>query len=154
MGQRTRQRRASLALGILLVTTFHAGSAAAEEGPDSGWTWDQGDMTVAFVPDEGGEPGFSTQDAGGCNGHVCIYLTGSGTHLDRWMTTADVASASCTSASFWADGAVVRRSTTVCTSGSGTVTATWNNPGTFPHGTQACNSWSGVQGHPCKMIFA
>ncbi len=134
-------------IAVLMLTTGH-GVGAASDAP----TADGDDVVVTFTPGKADPGGAAVEDASGCNINVCIYLTGSGLVLSQWRTTAYVASATCTRASFWANGTRVRQSATYCSSGPGTISATWTNPGSFTNGTQACNSWTVVSGYPCKTI--
>lgn len=150
------RRGQSSMIGVVVGTVLALTSSAVAAGSetDQGEVARHDDMTVDFTPGERSLSmgDVSVQDASGCNGNVCIYLTGTGLVVDRWRTTAYVSSAKCVSASFWANGVRVRQSATYCTSGAGTISSTWNSPGPFADGTQACNSWSGVSGYPCKTI--
>lgn len=91
--------------------------------------------------------------ASGCNQSVCIYLTGSGTDVSSWSTTASVAGSICSYATFWADNSVIATGNTVCATNE-TLQATWNNPGYFAPGTILCNTWANVAGRPCETIYS
>lgn len=144
---------ALVATAVLLAVSLLAGPAgAASTQPDPGAiNVGDPDVTTYFVPDGlGGGP--TTQDASGCNDNVCIYLKGSGLYLDEWRTSASVSSSTCSYARFHRNGSVIRTSSTVCSTGSGTLVAIWDNPGWFSDGDQLCNSWYGISGYPCKTI--
>lgn len=132
----------------LLLGPVGSVAAADTDGADGGWTAREGDVTVTFTP--AGDA--SANDSSGCDGRVCIILTGSGVTLGQWRTTAAVSTADCASARFWSNGALVRSSGTYCSSGPGTLTATWDAPSRFPDNTTACNSWTDITGYPCQTI--
>lgn len=141
---------AYLVLGVLLVTSAAPASAARPgSGDANGWVVQDGDLTVEFTPDGG----FTTQSASGCNVNVCIYLTGTGLTVDRWRTTGYVTAGTCSRARFHANDTIIKTSSLHCPSTSGTLSATWDNPGRFANNTQACNSWTNVSGYPCKTIY-
>lgn len=142
---------------LLLVTAALAGGTAtadASDDPDAGFVnVGDPDVTVWFESDVlGGGP--TIQDASGCNDAVCIYLKGSGTYLSEWKTTATVSGSTCSYARFHRNGSVIRTSSTICSSGSGTLVAIWDSPGYFSDGDKLCNSWYGISGYPCKYIQA
>lgn len=95
---------------------------------------------------------ISPASASGCNQSVCIYVTGSGTHVTRWSTTAVLPSWMCTFAEYWANGELVYVGNTKCGSKGDEVMSYWSNPGDFPVGTQLCNTWIGIAGKPCETI--
>lgn len=90
--------------------------------------------------------------ASGCNQRVCIYVTGSGTRVTWWSTTAVLPSSMCTFAEYWANGALVYEGNTKCGSAGGEVSSYWPHPGYFATGTQLCNTWIGVPGKPCETV--
>ena len=90
--------------------------------------------------------------ASGCNQRVCIYVTGSGTRVTWWSTTAVLPSPMCTFAQYWADGALIYEGNTKCGSEGTEVSSYWSNPGYFAAGTEVCNTWAGVPGRPCETI--
>lgn len=109
-------------------------------------------VRVRFIPDNGPDSDASAMDAAGCNQNVCIALTGSGTYLSKWRTTATVTSSTCSYARFHRNDTVIRTSATICSPGSGTLEAIWQSPGYFTDGDKLCNSWNGISGYPCKYI--
>ena len=144
---RTHHRTFSLlAIFVLVAAAQFDSIRAAHAGTEPS----EPDITVEFIPDEPGTVG--TMSASGCNIDVCIYLYGSGLTVDKWETTGTVTSSTCSYARFYADDTLIATSSTICSSGSGTLKATWNNPGWFADGTQLCNSWSGISGYPCKTV--
>lgn len=111
-------------------------------------------VRVRFIPAGETDGEASIMDASGCNQNVCIVLTGTGTYLSKWRTTASVTSATCSYARFHRNDSVIRTSATICSSGSGTLEAIWESPGYFTDGDKLCNSWNGISGYPCKYIEA
>lgn len=102
------------------------------------------------------EPSASTATspltASGCNQNVCIYVVGSGTQVTKWETTADLPTAMCTVAKYWANGVLVYEGTIKCGSAGGSVMSYWSRPGHFAAGTELCNTWTGIPGKPCETI--
>lgn len=141
-----------VAIGLLLLAVAAPAFAKQPGGPAAGWSVQEGDLLIEFTPDSD-EPVLSLLSASGCNVDVCIYLTGSGLTVDRWRTTGYVTSNECSRARFRANGSIIKSSSLYCPSSSGTLSATWDNPGRFANGTQACNSWTNVTGYPCKTIY-
>ena len=90
--------------------------------------------------------------ASGCNQRVCIHVTGTGTHVTRWSTTAVLPSSMCTFAEYWANGVLVYVGNTKCGSAGDEVSSYWPDPGSFSVGTQLCNTWTGIAGKPCETI--
>jgi hypothetical protein len=142
-------------VAVLVVTLLliPMGAAHARQAPTAteGWSVQDGDLLIEFTP-ESPDDAVTLLSASGCNVDVCIYLTGSGLTVDRWRTTGYVTSNECSRARFWANGSIVKASSLFCPSSSGTLSATWESPGRFANGTQACNSWTNVTGYPCKTI--
>ncbi len=91
-----------------------------------------------------------TESADGCNGYVCIFVDGSGLVVTKWRTTASVSSYRCEYAYFKRNGYAVK---IMEDCGSSTLSTTWDNPGTFSHGDELCNTWSNVSGEPCITIY-
>lgn len=91
------------------------------------------------------------QDASGCNGAVCIWLTGSGLQLDNWETRGYPDSYWCSYARFWRNGQVIATSNTAC-GDSGTVFYSSYGSGWYPDGTQLCNTWTDLPGKPCQTV--
>ena len=135
-------------LTVTGTSAAHADPAQPDKSDGDGWVVKEGDVTIEFTP----RPSEALRDASGCNGSVCIYLKGAGRTLTRWRTTAYVSSADCAAARYWTNGRLARSTRNYCTNGPGTLTATWHNPGTFPDNTRACNSWTNINGYPCKMV--
>ena len=101
-------------------------------------------------PSQQGAVGMN--DASGCNANVCISLQGHGLTVDSWHTSAYVGQSwTCRTAYFHIDGQVWE-SQVVC--GSGRLETTWYPSGSFSDPSQACNSWEGVTGYPCKTIYS
>lgn len=90
--------------------------------------------------------------ASGCNQRVCIYVTGSGTLVTWWSTTAALPSSMCTFAKYWANGVLVYEGNTKCGSSGAEVHSYWADPGYFAAGIVVCNTWVGVPGKPCETV--
>lgn len=90
--------------------------------------------------------------ASGCNQQVCIYVTGSGTRVTWWSTTAVLPSSECSVAKYWANGVLVYDGNSKCGSAGTEVSSYWPDPGYFSAGTQLCNTWTGVPGKPCETV--
>ncbi len=90
--------------------------------------------------------------ASGCNQSVCIYVTGSGTDVTNWSTSATLPGSMCTVADYWADQNLVYQGNEKCGSGGTSVSSYWPQPGYFPAGTQLCNTWSNISGRPCESV--
>lgn len=87
--------------------------------------------------------------ASGCNVNVCIEVDGSGLQVTNWRTTASNSTYRCEYAYFKRNGNVIK---VLSDCGSGTLSATWSNPGWFSDGDQLCNTWSGISGQPCVTV--
>lgn len=96
-------------------------------------------------------PAVGAQDASGCNGSVCIYLAGSGLHVDSWRTRATTTSYTCTRPRYWRNGVIIRTGAQQC-GPSGTKLYAGYGSGTFSHGDVLCNTWTNMPGKPCKTI--
>lgn len=96
-------------------------------------------------------PERADASASGCNGAVCIFLTGTGLTVDRWRTTVNTLGGGyqCRTAEFWRNGSLWRTQS-VC--GSGVLAANLYNL-TFPHNTHLCNRWQGATGNPCARVL-
>jgi len=90
--------------------------------------------------------------ASGCNQSVCIYVTGSGTDVTNWSTSATLPASMCTVADYWADGNLVYQGNDKCGSGGASVSSYWPEPGYFAPGTQLCSTWTGIAGRPCEIV--
>ena len=90
--------------------------------------------------------------ASGCNQSVCIYVTGSGTDVTNWSTSATLPASLCTVADYWANGNLVYQGNEKCSSGGASVYSYWPEPGYFAPGTQLCSTWTGVVGKPCETV--
>lgn len=97
-------------------------------------------------------PAVAPPSASGCNQAVCIYVTGSGTQVTYWSTTAVLPSSECSVADYWANGQLVYKGKSKCGSAGAEVSSYWPDPGYFAAGTQLCNTWTGVPGRPCETI--
>lgn len=88
--------------------------------------------------------------ASGCNQSVCI--TGSGTEVTNWSTSATLPASMCSVADYWAAGNLVYQGNEKCGAGNGSVFSYWPKPGYFAPGTQLCSTWTGVAGRPCETV--
>ncbi len=91
------------------------------------------------------------QSASGCNQNVCIYVTGSGLHVDSWTSSA-VGPVGCTTANF--DAGSEHAHYKVCSDNNGNY---FVNPGinrNFANGTKLCNSWDNIPGYPCETVHS
>lgn len=95
---------------------------------------------------------LSPLTAGGCNGHVCIYIKSSTTWVTYWRTTALLPSSMCSVAKYWANGNLIYEGNTKCGSAGETVSSYWTYPGFFAAGTELCNTWTGVTGKACETV--
>lgn len=95
---------------------------------------------------------ISPMSSGGCNQGVCIALEGSGTDVTRWSTTAVLPSSRCSTAQYLFNGVVLYTGTSKCGSAGVKVSSYWSDPGTFPVGSELCNTWTGVAGRACETI--
>lgn len=100
------------------------------------------------------------QSASGCNNVVCIYVNGSGLHVNYVDSYAEPTAYTCASARFQVNG-VVRASTNVVCGGpypNQTFYATWNTNSDFANGTQLCVYWlssnNATPGHPCETVHS
>lgn len=100
----------------------------------------------------GDEDIYGQQDASGCNGDVCIWLTGSGLQIDNWETRGYPDPYRCSYAELWRNGQVIATSNTVCGE-SGVVFYSSYGSSRFADGTQLCNTWTNLPGRPCKTIY-
>lgn len=89
----------------------------------------------------------------GCNGDVCIEVTGKGLKVDKWYTAAYAPGTSdiCAEPVFWVDGDIDYIGYEVC----GTLLEAWDDePEYFENHTQLCNTWTGVAGRPCATVHS
>jgi hypothetical protein len=98
--------------------------------------------------------GLSPLSASGCNGDVCLSVTGNGTSVSAWSTSVEPSSAICTHAEFLVNNSLVGQSATKCLASSQSASASLNNPSglSLSPGDQLCNEWAGVPGKPCATI--
>jgi hypothetical protein len=97
--------------------------------------------------------------ASGCNYDVCIDITGSGTNVTNWTTTA-YGNVGCTMPWFiWTEpgqGTQHEPGPEICptSSGDGVYYDTQGPYGYFPDRTHLCNTWNRIPGEPCENIEA
>lgn len=91
--------------------------------------------------------------ASGCSGRVCIYVFGSGLHVDDWDTSATNSSYLCTYAGYWVAGVLTGTSNVVC-GDSGQFWAYWTPARYYINGTQLCNTWLSLSGKPCETVHS
>ncbi|MCA1783765.1 MAG: hypothetical protein LC679_16820 [Intrasporangiaceae bacterium] len=132
-------------LGVLLLTWL-----AAPPAGHASTQAERSDLEVEVIPLD--QLGPEPQDAQGCNGQVCIRVEGTGLVVDSWETWFDAPAATCTQANFIQDDTVINHSAPTCSDGPARFRVTWNNPGSYPHGTQLCNTWANAIGKPCITI--
>jgi hypothetical protein len=92
--------------------------------------------------------------ANGCNGAICIAISGSGLHVSDWETSVVISKTMCSSASFTANGVLVAVGSSTCGTSGDQLVADWSSPGNFANGTVLCNTWSGVSGKPCETVHS
>jgi len=102
---------------------------------------------IAMVVKSGVQP----SSASGCNLDVCIYLRGSGLHVDRWRTTARPTGYTCSYAAYWVRGVIETTSNTICGDSGDIFVSIWDDEW-FLDGTVVCNTWVHIAGKPCKKI--
>lgn len=143
-----------LALLALVATSASAAAPEHPSMPGPGMAGPDGEVPVVWTETRTGR-GLgdmeSLLDASGCNGDVCIWLTGSGLYVDNWETRGYPDSYRCSYARFWRNGQVIATSETAC-GGSGTVFYSSYGSGWFADGTQLCNTWTNLAGKPCKTV--
>ena len=142
MAQRPLRTSGILAAVMVIALTVFAGSALpAFAAPVTG--------SASYAA-----PTSSVQplSASGCNQSVCIYVTGSGTDVTNWSTSATLPTSMCTVADYWANGNLVYQGNEKCGSGGASVSSYWPEPGYFAPGTQLCSTWAGVAGKPCETV--
>lgn len=93
----------------------------------------------------------SILSASTCAGNTCQFIDGTGMTVTEWYSQTTAPSAVCTHANFYASGALVAQSASICLSAGGSTSASWD-PGSFPAGTNVCSEWTGVPGRPCDRI--
>jgi hypothetical protein len=91
--------------------------------------------------------------ASGCSQRVCIYVFGSGLHVDDWDTSATNASYLCTYSGYWTAGVLTGTSNVVCGS-SGQFWAYWTPLRYYINGTRLCNTWLHLAGKPCETVHS
>ncbi len=84
---------------------------------------------------------------------MCIAVTGSGTYVSDWSTTATASKAMCTHANYLANNVIVATSPEYCGGSDTTYYSDWPSPGYFPAYTQLCNTWAGIPGRACETIY-
>jgi hypothetical protein len=89
-----------------------------------------------------------------CSGSVCIYVVGTGLTVSNWTTTAVLSKTMCSTARYLDDGVVIATSGSTCGTSGEQLASDWPSPGSFPNGTQLCNTWSGVSGEPCITVHS
>lgn len=148
---------AILALGAALAAAPASGAAASDTNPTSTdaapadpTAGPDIEVTPLDETDDGSDVGLASAQR--CSGDVCIRVEGSGLTVDKWETWFDADAATCTRAYFWQDDTVIATSDWTCSDGPARFTSTWNSPGTFPDGTQLCNTWANATGKPCVEI--
>jgi hypothetical protein len=141
LSRRTLAHALAAGLLIIAVGALTAGAASAST-PDAGVT--------------GAAPGFGVipDSANGCNGPVCIYVTGTGLHVSDWSTSLALSRSMCSTASFLVNGVLWASGVNECGSAGDELVSDWSDPGNFPNGTVLCNTWSGVSGKPCETVHS
>ena len=135
------------ALLAMALVAWLAAPAAGQTATED----ERSELEVEVIPLD--ESGSEPQDAQGCNGQVCIRVEGTGLVVDSWETWFDAPAATCTQAQFIRDGSVINQSNPICSDGPARFRVTWDNPGSYPHGTQLCNTWTNATGQPCITVF-
>ena len=95
------------------------------------------------------------ESASGCNGYVCISISGTGTTVYSISSTVQnpYGSTYSTTGHVYVNGASVRSYGTHSIPSGHKNTYSWNNPSyTFQIGDQVCVQWTGISGFPCETI--
>jgi hypothetical protein len=93
--------------------------------------------------------------ASGCNGNVCIQVTGGGLNVSNWTTTDYNGDYICTFAAYW-----IPANNVWATSNEVCGTSFWSGlsspplPLIFRVNTQICNSWWNQPGKPCEYVHS
>ncbi len=107
----------------------------------------------AATPGSGVLPPATVDSASGCNGSVCIFLTGAGLYVSEWTTRAYPTSYVCSSPRFWRNGVLVATGSTAC-GGSGSEFVAHYGSGWFSDGDVLCNTWTNLPGKPCETVHS
>ena len=116
-------------------------------------------LFVAPVPagaaplSSGGLPPATVDSASGCNGSVCIFLTGTGLYVSDWTTRAYPTSYVCSSPRFWRNGVLVATGSTAC-GGAGSEFVAHYGSGWFSDGDVLCSTWTNLPGRPCETVHS
>ena len=96
----------------------------------------------------------SPMTATGCNKTVCIVVEGEGLIVEAWETQVVLPAATCTFANFWSGTKLLWTSDQWCGKKGGQARSwlTKTIPFAATHGTQLCNTWTGVAGKPCITV--
>lgn len=106
------------------------------------------EATVEAVP----TPRLQPMSASGCNGAVCITLTGTGLSLKSWTTKLTAPAASQTWAEFWKNGILVAQSGSVWANAGDIKKSTYAGSLLFSDNDTVCNAWGGFNGRPCETL--
>lgn len=131
--------RSGLLFGLVL-----SGFLAASPAPVSASTATTPTATVTGT--------IAPNSASGCNQNVCIFVYGSGLHVDEIDSTAVLPRQMCTVWRIYANGSLIGRSNMVCGRAGATVFGFWHINRNFPNQTKLCVSWFGVPGLPCETV--
>lgn len=168
---RLRLKRSLLSAVVLLATlglVAGTGSISAAAAPISPSSSTSGPVSVSgFPPGTPLRPNMSLpggptatavavpagarpDSSSGCNGNVCIYLTGSGLRVTSWRTTAYNGDYICTFAAYWAPpNTVIATSNEVCGT---SFESSLNPPPIFRSRVEVCNTWFSQPGKPCEVV--
>ena len=102
------------------------------------------------------EPRGSAQpaSASGCNGDVCIDITGTGVIITKWGTTG-YGNVGCTWANFYYEGGDYAGPDVCPNSADPGVYYDYTGPtGYYRSGSEVCNAWYRIPGFPCETIHS
>lgn len=145
---RLARRAATLvgAMGLCTAIVLGGPAVAASAAPASPPT------PVASLHQPGSTPPPS---ASGCNGDVCIYVNGSGLHVNYVDSYVYPTNFVCSYATLYVNNSPYEYSNTICISGQNGQSgeAYFNLNRNFANGTVICTTWYNIPGRPCETVL-
>jgi hypothetical protein len=86
-----------------------------------------------------------------CDRNVCTYVYGGGLYVSAWSTKASNQSYKCTQSHFFVNGQNVYSPGQQC--GSSDFRQTWNVNQYYENGSLLCNTWDGIAGQSCAVVW-
>ena len=115
-------------------------------------TTPDGTLTYGWRPASADD--VQPMSASGCNEDVCISITGTGTYVSDWNTTAYWGGGYICTHSFWfINDSRIRTGNGVC-GGAGVFFSDWQANRHWPSPSLACNTWQNMPGKPCETIHS